>query len=59
MFGETSYGKPADIWATGYIMFELISGIHPLWVRGEGKQDYKDKLRSLKSLNFNNHPFSK
>jgi len=37
MFGGTSYGKPVDIWAVGFIMYELISGKHPLWGRKEDK----------------------
>jgi serine/threonine protein kinase len=37
MLGETSYGKSVDVWAVGFIMYELISGTHPLYVRGEDK----------------------
>ena len=37
MLGEQSYGKPVDLWSVGFIMYELISGIHPLWIRGEDK----------------------
>jgi len=31
MLGEAPYGKPVDIWAVGFMMYELISGSHPLW----------------------------
>jgi serine/threonine protein kinase len=58
MFGETSYGKPVDIWAIGFIMFELISGKHPLWTRKEDKQEYKEKLRSFKKFDFSSYKFS-
>eukprot|EP00347_Sterkiella_histriomuscorum_P022213 403331274 len=58
MFGETTYGKPVDIWAVGFIMYELISGQHPLWTRKEDKQQYKDKLRALKKIDFSCHKFS-
>lgn len=58
MFGETNYGKPVDIWAVGFIMYELISGQHPLWTRKEDKQQYKEKLRNLKKFDFSNHKFS-
>ncbi|CDW82180.1 protein kinase domain containing protein [Stylonychia lemnae] len=58
MFGGTSYGKPVDIWAVGFIMFELISGKHPLWSRKEDKIQYKEKLRNLKKLDFSYHKFS-
>jgi serine/threonine protein kinase len=58
MFGETTYGKPVDIWAIGFMMYELISGIHPLWTRKEDKQQYKDKLRNLKKFDFSHPNFS-
>jgi serine/threonine protein kinase len=40
MFGSSTYGKPVDIWATGLIMYELINGKHPLFVKGEDRQSY-------------------
>jgi serine/threonine protein kinase len=58
MFGGTSYGKPVDIWAVGFIMYELISGKHPLWSRKEDKLQYKEKLRNLKKLDFSHYKFS-
>jgi serine/threonine protein kinase len=58
MFGETSYGKPVDIWAVGFIMYELLSGKHPLWQGKEDKTQYRDKLRNLKKLDYSSHNFS-
>lgn len=58
MFGETTYGKPVDIWAIGFIMFELLSGKHPLWTRKEDKAEYREKLRNFKKLDFSVHKFS-
>lgn len=58
MFGDTSYGKPVDLWAIGFIMFELISGEHPLWRRGEDKIGYKEKMRKFKKLTFNRKIFT-
>lgn len=26
IFGDSSYGKPIDLWAVGFLIFELISG---------------------------------
>jgi len=52
MFGETSYGKAVDVWATGFIMYELIAGHHPLWRRGEDKASYKEKIRNFKNLKY-------
>lgn len=37
MSNLTTYGKPVDLWAIGFIMYELISGRHPLWVKGENR----------------------
>jgi serine/threonine protein kinase len=59
MLGQTQYGKPVDIWAVGFIMYELISGNHPLWVRGEDKFQYKEKLKSMTKINFPEGTFSK
>ena len=56
--GEVAYGKPVDLWATGFIMYEMISGEHPLYIRGETKQSYKEKLRNFKKLNFEEGVFS-
>ena len=58
MFGQTSYGKPVDIWAVGFIMYELIAGVHPLWTRKEDKNEYKEKIRALKKLDFSKRKFS-
>jgi serine/threonine protein kinase len=41
MAGGQCYGKPVDIWAVGFIMYELIAGRHPLWEKGEDKAKYR------------------
>lgn len=48
MLGEVVYGKPADIWAVGFIMYEMIAGKHPLWEKGEDKPTYREKLKNFK-----------
>lgn len=35
-----NYGKPADVWALGIIMYELISGSHPLYSNSISKEAY-------------------
>lgn len=34
------YGKPADLWAVGFVMYEMLTGRHPIWHKGIGKGDY-------------------
>lgn len=58
MLGDTSYGKPVDLWAVGFIMFELLSGKHPLWTRKEDKNQYREKLKNLQRLDYSKHNFS-
>lgn len=40
LFGVGTYGKSIDIWALGFIMYELISGSHPLWKKGQDRHEY-------------------
>jgi len=58
MFGESSYGKPIDLWAIGFIMYEVITGIHPFWLRGEDKPAYREKMRAYKGLSYDNKKFT-
>jgi serine/threonine protein kinase len=37
ILGDSSYGKPIDLWAVGFIIYELICGQHPVWKKGEDK----------------------
>ena len=43
-----SYGKPADIWACGFTMYELLTAKHPIWTRGVSKDAYKEMLQEFK-----------
>ena len=40
MIGQSTYGKPVDIWAVGFIMYELICGVHPFYVKGMDRTTY-------------------
>ena len=42
------YNKFIDLWAVGIIMYEVISGKHPLYHRGQSKHDYVESLRNMK-----------
>jgi serine/threonine protein kinase len=50
MIGQNTYGKPVDIWAVGFIMFELISGYHPFYIKGEDRATYQVKIKNFKQL---------
>ena len=58
MFGEVSYGKAIDLWATGLIMYELIIGQHAIWQKGEDKPAYKEKMKAYKGLTLDTKRFS-
>jgi len=49
-----SYGKPADIWAIGFIIYELVTGKHPLWEKEKDtRRSYKIKLQEVLSFEIN------
>lgn len=52
MGGGQCYGKPVDIWAAGFIMYELIAGKHPLWEKGEDKKKYRQNMLEFKKLRY-------
>jgi len=52
MQGGQLYGKAVDIWAVGFIMYEMISGKHPLWEKGDDKVRYKAKAINFKKLRY-------
>lgn len=58
MFGESTYGKAIDLWAIGMITYELITGQHALWQKGEDKQAYREKMRHYKKLTFDSKKFT-
>ena len=47
------YGKSVDIWAVGFIMYELLKGKHPLWAKNETVESYKKKVMNFSGLKFN------
>lgn len=47
-----AYAKKADIWAAGVIMYELITGRHPMWEPGEGKAEMEERMKSFKGFRF-------
>jgi len=52
MAGGKSYGKAVDVWAVGFIAYELIAGKHPLWDKGDNKDSYKAKALKFKGLKY-------
>ena len=54
MSGDLSYSKSVDIWAVGFIMYELISLRHPLWDKNQDKESYREKVLNFRKLKFSN-----
>ena len=52
MAGGQCYGKAVDVWAAGFMTYELIAGKHPLWEKGDDKIIYKEKALKFKQLKF-------
>ena len=52
MEGGKIYGKAVDVWAVGFIMYELLSGKHPLWSRHDDNDTYKQKLKDFTKFRF-------
>ena len=46
------YGKPVDVWAVGFMMYELIAGKHPLWRLGDNNISYRSKAQNFEKLKF-------
>lgn len=52
MAGGQRYGKPVDIWAVGFIIYELIAGKHPMWEKGDDNKAYRHKALKFKGLRY-------
>mmetsp|Transcript_28320 Transcript_28320/g.27256 ORF Transcript_28320/g.27256 Transcript_28320/m.27256 type:complete len:242 (+) Transcript_28320:317-1042(+) len=43
------YGKAADVWSCGLMMYEMLTGDHPLWEsKKDDRKKYKQKLKEQK-----------
>lgn len=48
-----NYGKPADVWAVGFIMYELLSLKHPLWnMETDNRDTYREKIKKPQTYTY-------
>jgi serine/threonine protein kinase len=50
IFGTGIIGKQSDIFSCGFIMFELITGKHPVMLKGEDKIAYKKRMKDFQAI---------
>lgn len=51
IFTNARQSKSIDIFACGFILFEMLSGgKHPIMQKGEDKQQYRQKIKDFKGL---------
>ena len=54
MSGDLTYSKSVDIWAVGFIMYELIQLRHPMLEKDQDKESYREKVLNMQKLKFSN-----
>lgn len=53
---KKEYSKSVDVWSTGIIMYNLLTGgSHPLFTNEDSPDSYKRKLEKIKELYFPSH----
>lgn len=41
-----NYGKRIDLWACGIIMYKMLTGEHPFYVKGDNEKSYVKRIAS-------------
>ena len=47
-----SYAKKADVWASGVVMFYMLTGRHPIWHEGITKVQMEQKMKEFRNFEY-------
>lgn len=50
IFTNARQSQSLDIFACGFILYEMLTGQHPILLKGEDKHQYREKMKDFKGL---------
>lgn len=58
IFTNAKQSKSIDIFASGLILYEMLTGEHPILKKGEDKQQYRRKIKDFRGLLIDDNKMS-